>query len=618
MSNLHFQLGKQSDEESPVPADLQHISPTGSPNVSDRVALGQTRAFIRSGSMEAVHTVGELLDVLKNCGASAANPVAMLQTAAGHVCRYLGVPLDECPIEKLRDLGDAFKSFLKENRYTRNSIRSYRHYVQVLLRKAMELGWHPGPGPIRPEIEEAWGQIAARMTDPISRRYVHIVHYAAQQGKTPAGFGDADLAAWAELKRNQGRSDQYITTAPREFRRTIVRLGLSVHFPLLSPPVPRFVYGIPFHQLPEQLQGEINEILRWKQVAWNPDRSSPRARHRPVTAHLLKEFLCRLYGFAVNTCGRQPATVGELADRRVILPYIEWFLNERKKKSDSLRCCLKMLPPILRDHPTYTGQDFTWLDKLIRRLPHDPEDSIKEAKERKWVDYELLKQIPDKIRRQVTEIRNPGREQLALIARDELLMSWIVLMPWRKRNFCEMKVAPSAEGGNLFKESLPVFTVMYVPRWAKEALQLNPHETFWQCYFRDVETKAKHTVRLLLPRKLVPMLEKYLQHHRSALLKGADPGTLFINNTGGALSNQSMRHLVGRLTRKHAGRRVTPHLFRSIFAAWWLKRHPGDYLTVAKALWHKSTNLVEGTYGVGFDESHAVGQIEEWLDDANK
>jgi integrase len=75
-----------------------------------------------------------------------------------------------------------------------------------------------------------------------------------------------------------------------------------------------------------------------------------------------------------------------------------------------------------------------------------------------------------------------------------------------------------------------------------------------------------------------------------------------------------MNALRGRLTARYAGRRVTPHLFRDIFAVKYLEDRPEDYLTLSKVLWHSNVQTTLGVYGAKFDESHGARRVDEWLD----
>jgi integrase len=125
-------------------------------------------------------------------------------------------------------------------------------------------------------------------------------------------------------------------------------------------------------------------------------------------------------------------------------------------------------------------------------------------------------------------------------------------------------------------------------------------------------------VRSILPRRLVPLLEEYLAYYRPILLRAPDAKNLFLNRDGGPLTLKEVTHLVSNLAARYGHRRVTPHLFRDIFAFYWLKHHSRDYLTVSKALWHAHIDTTIRIYGSKFNESQALCQIEEWLDSRDK
>ena len=80
------------------------------------------------------------------------------------------------------------------------------------------------------------------------------------------------------------------------------------------------------------------------------------------------------------------------------------------------------------------------------------------------------------------------------------------------------------------------------------------------------------------------------------------------------MSQGHVYDLVTRLTSRHGGRSVNPHLFRDIVAFAWLKEHPRDYLTLSKMLWHSNVNTTIETYGSRFNESSGVCAMESWLE----
>ena len=69
------------------------------------------------------------------------------------------------------------------------------------------------------------------------------------------------------------------------------------------------------------------------------------------------------------------------------------------------------------------------------------------------------------------------------------------------------------------------------------------------------------------------------------------------------------------ITVRYAGKRVNPHLIRDIVAFDWLKKHPGDVLTIQKLLWHTKPDITIRVYGHDFNEAYAVCRVEEYLDE---
>jgi integrase len=243
----------------------------------------------------------------------------------------------------------------------------------------------------------------------------------------------------------------------------------------------------------------------------------------------------------------------------------------------------------------------------------EAESSRRERKERKYLPYDILAQIPGQIR----AVRNKSAKasyEFARLLQDELVIQWLLILPWRQRNIRECRIGGKSDGANLFKAEIEQWDAVAKPKWVQEELRLNPRAKFWQYHFREDETKNGREVRSILPRRLVPLLEEYLEHARPLLLSGSDPGTLFLNEDGARFTEKTIASLVAKLTLRYGGRRVTPHIFRDIWAYWWLSTHPEDYLTVSKKLWHRNIQTTLRIYGCKYDESQADCRVEEWLD----
>jgi integrase len=403
-----------------------------------------------------------------------------------------------------------------------------------------------------------------------------------------------------------------VQTTKYLFRRALARSGLADRIPNLycasrkAPP-----YGVPLSSFPAGLQHEVEALLKCKQDPYAYGRPR-KGRIRAVTAARLKQFITRLYGFATKIEKRKDVTsLSKLVTKKTVISFVNWALQERKQKGESVAGSLGCLCAAMRWNPTYETYDFNWLRSLIAQIEPAPASEKDERKANKSLPYEVLENIPALIHAGRKEV--VGSRAFALLVHDELLFSWLVTLVWRQRNIRECCI-----GSNLFKAEIPTLSKMAIPRWVQDRLRLNPHEQFWQIRFREGDTKTKHTVQCVLPQRLVPLLEEYLEHHRPILLRHTDPGTLFLNRNGRPLACYTLNVLVSSLTLRYARRRVTPHLIRDIFANYWLDYHPEDYLTVSKVLWHKDIKTTLHIYGRGYEESHGLRRVEEWLDNRDK
>jgi hypothetical protein len=183
------------------------------------------------------------------------------------------------------------------------------------------------------------------------------------------------------------------------------------------------------------------------------------------------------------------------------------------------------------------------------------------------LDYDRLCEIPAKIREHAERELKNDPKAFALAKRDELLMAWLTTLPWRGKDIRELEVGPQRNGANLFFDRIPRSAATALPGWVKEALRHNSRQRFWQ--FCRCDTKTGHATNGLLPRLLVALLEEYLGQHRPLLVKGRDPGNLFLNQHGSAFDASSFRRLTGALTLRYLGKRVMLGGFRNSFALKW-------------------------------------------------
>lgn len=203
---------------------------------------------------------------------------SMLQTTAVHLSNFLNIPFDQLSIDAVQGIGPSFRLYLKERRFKRNAVRSYSNFAAMLVRLAKDLGWTPH----RTEVYESWLPVASLV--PRGSHCGTIIGYAIQHQKTPACFSDQDLLLWGEDWLKRGRTYTYVRNVKAEFRKFMLKNGLSGRLPQLSCVSPRpSKYGVPVHSLPPTLRHEVERLLQWKLDPYAEGRPR-RGRLRRVSA----------------------------------------------------------------------------------------------------------------------------------------------------------------------------------------------------------------------------------------------------------------------------------------------------------------------------------------------
>lgn len=231
----------------------------------------------------------------------------------------------------------------------------------------------------------------------------------------------------------------------------------------------------------------------------------------------------------------------------------------------------------------------------------------KASRQRQLVDYHKLCQIPEHIRKDVETWNRRGQGvRTAMAIRNQLLVKWLTVLPWRADYLRKCRIGGQKQGGNLFKARIARNSMSIAPEWVKEALGTDPRHKFWHYLFRESETKRASTICGVLPKLLVPLLEEYVGLYRPFLVGCNDPGTLFVNDAGRPFNGRSFTKLVENLTERYVEQRVSPKLFRQAFAVAWLKSNPNEYFTLAKVLWHPRLSTVLEPRFVNLDERKPV------------
>jgi len=248
-----------------------------------------------------------------------------------------------------------------------------------------------------------------------------------------------------------------------------------------------------------------------------------------------------------------------------------------------------MVQAALGHHPSYKDLDLRWMSVSAAQMPFESESAIAERKSKKYISYAEADAIPARIRALRKRQKHMSPRDHAASVRDELLMMWLIILPWRQRNIRECRI--EGEVSNLFKAPISPFSMVTAPKWITEQEKSAPGSSYWQFRFAKHETKTGNEVLSFLPFDLIATLEDYLETSRKTLVgQGSDSVTLFVDDRGMAMNREQLSDRVRSLAAVYAGAPTTPHLFRDIVAYERLLTHPEDYLTLSKILWHRNVN----------------------------
>jgi integrase/recombinase XerD len=124
----------------------------------------------------------------------------------------------------------------------------------------------------------------------------------------------------------------------------------------------------------------------------------------------------------------------------------------------------------------------------------------------------------------------------------------------------------------------------------------------WWIEIPAPNTKTKHPIELPWPEPLIAALEIYLSCHRPVLAQGYEPGkpaagqALWLSSGGGAMSGKRIYDRITKLTLRHLGHSINPHLFRDCAATSLAIEDPGHVRIAASLLGHRRFRTTERFY----------------------
>lgn len=537
----------------------------------------------------------------------------------------------------------AFRPFLQRRGYNDATICHYVQWVFLVLDRARALGWVPDGS-----MSAAWREI---ITSDRASRCQEIARYFAAQTASPNDVTRAAINDWVDRRVIAGeRTFMAAHTMAMTMTRALLEAGYTQVDPMRA--VRMDYYGVPLAQFPSPLKEQMEELIAarlsaspedvemnldddledldmddFRERSESEENRPPHQQIREITAKLLIESTCRLFGYVHNVKGKRDInTIQQLFNPRVLVSQQRWLIRERRLTSEGLRSHFVPIISAMRQSKIFDPKLLQWLTAFRAGLgPKPSRDEVRFRKANKQLEYSAVAAIPAKIYRERFRLSNKkidrssirGQQvygtilnQLGRLSMYELAIRWILILPWRQRNLREMRVDGAKP--NLFKGRIPSGYEIDKPDWVVEEERCNPAAEFWMYRFSSEENKTGKLIFCVLPQPLIKPLEDYLNNWRPILLKHCSSETLFVNSFGRPMERTTFGYMICEIALRYGGKRMNPHIFRDVFAFAWLKRHPQDYLQLSLQLWHSSIKTTIENYSGKFNASCTTAPVERF------
>ena len=394
------------------------------------------------------------------------------------------------------------------------------------------------------------------------------------------------------------------------FRTKVRKAGLQPQFPHfnLRRKKPDW-YRLPLKEMTPQLRKQVVGLVRFREKECNFD-----SRIRPATARSLQRTLLAFLGYCTRILRiRSITNLRSVLTLKNIEKFINWAHDVRGCRwlsVYSMCACIYQLTQT--GHQPFTGkaEEYAWFQDLLKRIPREPKDLLRQRKIARIVPYRVFTQIARGIEKTLSVNKNLTPIQRALLYRDYFFCKTIARHPLRGRNWRECRLRPDSQP-NLDYDTIPrrVQRDGNLPSWVRKILAVNPDQKFWRCHFIEDETKAKNDIWEVFEPEIVEIFLEYRDVHRKEILGDRpDPGTLLINNAGKPMADGQLGAHLGVLSRKYIGKRVSPHIVRDIVA-----EHAvvcGCKPETVQRMLGQKNRLSKTAYLSGLNSSHACGALE--------
>ena len=435
----------------------------------------------------------------------------------------------------------------------------------------------PRRTPLAPAWQDFYGRLPdKRMTSGLSRFF----RYCSGRGIAPEAVDDGvlqDFVTWLD--------EATFARKPRDIHRRTCRLWNEAADSISGWPQRRLTLPdyreprttIPLSEMPLPFRQHVERYLVWLANPDPFDDERPRSALKPRTLALRRKHI-ELAASAWVHRGHDPEHMRSLADLVTVesaKEIMRFYMTRNRPTSPAfLGSLAQALFSLAKEWVRVDEAHLEGLRTVRRRLPPVPTGMTDKNRGmlRQFEDQETLRRLLLLPQQLLAEARKAGAnsERAAIKAQLAVAIELLLMAPIRMSNLIAIRV-----GQELIRPG---------GRTGSYRLVIDP-----------AETKNAEPIEFALPPELSEMIDIYLQQFHP-LLTWPDNPYLFPAKAGGHKAQQTLsQQLQGKLLER-LGFKMTPHQFRHLSAWLYLRRHPGDFVTVQKLLGHKNIKTTINFY----------------------
>lgn len=433
----------------------------------------------------------------------------------------------------------------------------------------------------RISLTPAWQELYDRLPDKRSRDGLsRFLRFCSAQAVVPEAVDDDIVAAFVAWL-----GEATLVRKPHELHRRCCRLwnetiGVVPGWPLRPLTLPdhrRPRRTVPLSDMPLSFQQDVERYLGWLTDPDPFDDERPRRALKPRSI-ILRHKLIELAASAWLNRGHQREQLGSLRDLVAVEAAKDVFRHYLSRNEPSSPAFLHNLAQLFFSiAKEWVRADETHLEglrNLRRRLPPVPTGMTDKNRAllRQFEDLETLRRLLD-LPRQLLAVAakdNAGSTRAAIKAQLALALEFRLMVPIRMANLIDVRIG-------------------------QELIRPGRSGQPYRLLIAADDSKNGEPIEFELPTELSDMIDLYIQDYQPRLTRPGNP-YLFPAAAGGRKSQQTLSQQIQERLMQRLGFKMTPHQFRHLSAWLYLRRNPGDFVTVQKLLGHKNIKTTLNFY----------------------